>query len=68
MSNGILPDGIEFDGQVFWSICPDCGWEQGDLGRNVSCDECGYGPMPTMDMPTMDTGPQVLNNAEVTEI
>ncbi len=42
-----LPDGIEFDGEVYWATCPDCGVQQGDLGRGVCCDNCGYGPMPT---------------------
>lgn len=27
--------------------CPECGEEQGDFGNNVSCENCGYGPMPT---------------------
>lgn len=28
-------------------ICPECGNEQADMGHGVSCEECGYGPMPT---------------------
>lgn len=32
---------------VDWSVCPECGEAQGDMGNNVSCDACGYGPMPT---------------------
>ncbi len=28
--------------------CPECGAEQADMGRNVCCEECGYGPMPTI--------------------
>lgn len=27
--------------------CPECGSEQGDMGRNVTCDNCGFGPMPS---------------------
>jgi hypothetical protein len=27
--------------------CPECGNEQGDMGRNVACDNCGFGPMPS---------------------
>ena len=27
--------------------CPECGWEQSDMGNAVRCEECGYGPMPT---------------------
>jgi hypothetical protein len=27
--------------------CPECGHEQPDMGNNVECEECGYGPMPT---------------------
>lgn len=30
-------------------ICPECGHEQADMGRNVACEECGGGPMPTAD-------------------
>jgi len=44
-----LPDGIEFDGVVHWSTCPECGCQQSDMGKNSACEECGYGPMPTMD-------------------
>lgn len=45
-----LPEGIEFDGEVYWSICPECGNQQGDMGNNIACDKCGA------LMPTMDTG------------
>lgn len=45
-----LPDGIEFDGEVYWSICPECGYQQGDMGNGIGCEECGF------LMPTMDTG------------
>ncbi|KKL87897.1 hypothetical protein LCGC14_1930120 [marine sediment metagenome] len=27
--------------------CPECNYEQADMGRGVQCEECGYGPMPT---------------------
>lgn len=26
--------------------CPACGNEQADMGHNVQCEECGFGPMP----------------------
>lgn len=29
--------------------CPECGTEQGDMGVNIKCEECGYGPMPYYD-------------------
>lgn len=32
---------------IEWVRCPECGEEQADFGRNVSCEYCGYGPMPT---------------------
>lgn len=44
-----LPDGIEFDGEIYWVTCPECGFQQADMGNNIACEECGYGPMPTMD-------------------
>ena len=44
-----LPEGIDFDGEVYWSTCPECGHQQGDMGNGIACDECGAGPMPTMD-------------------
>jgi hypothetical protein len=27
--------------------CTECGNEQADMGRNVACEQCGYGPMPS---------------------
>ncbi len=33
--------------EIQFVICPECGHEQPDMGRNVRCEECGYGPMPT---------------------
>lgn len=27
--------------------CPECDYEQADMGRNVRCEGCGFGPMPT---------------------
>lgn len=27
--------------------CPECGHQQPDMGRNVACENCGCGPMPT---------------------
>lgn len=29
--------------------CPGCGNEQADMGRNVKCEVCEYGPMPYYD-------------------
>ena len=49
MSKNKLPEGITFDGQVYWCECPECGEFQGDIGNNIACENCGYGPMPTMD-------------------
>jgi DNA-directed RNA polymerase subunit RPC12/RpoP len=37
---------------IRWAKCPECGAEQEDMGRNVACDECGYGPMPFQDPDT----------------
>ncbi len=34
------------DGPVFVT-CPECGYEQGDAGEGVCCEECGHAPMPT---------------------
>lgn len=41
-----LPDGIHLEDGVYWATCPECGTDQEDMGCNVECDECGYGPMP----------------------
>ena len=49
MKTDNLPDGIEFDGHVYWCRCPECGEQQGDMGNMIRCENCGYGPMPTMD-------------------
>lgn len=32
--------------ELDWVDCPECGTEQADMGRNVCCEECGWGPMP----------------------
>ena len=29
--------------------CPECGYEQADMGNNVVCEQCGEGPMPTAE-------------------
>jgi len=50
-----LPKGIYFDGEVYFSTCPECGEEQGDMGNNVHCENCGYGPMPTMERQQSDS-------------
>ncbi len=41
-----LPDGVTFENNEFWATCPDCGNQQADMGHNVNCEACGYGPMP----------------------
>lgn len=33
--------------------CPECGNEQADMGRNVSCEECEFAPMPCA-LPVVD--------------
>lgn len=35
------------DGTVEFVECDNCGEEQADMGRNVACENCGYGPMPS---------------------
>lgn len=37
------PDPLEY------VTCPACGHDQGDMGRNVLCEECDEGPMPFYD-------------------
>jgi hypothetical protein len=37
------------DDEPKFVICPNCQHEQGDMGRNVNCEECGEGPMPHHD-------------------
>ena len=32
---------------VEFVLCPMCGNEQSDMGNNVQCEECRYGPMPS---------------------
>ena len=49
MTDKQLPEGITFDGHVYWCRCPECGQEQGDMGGHVACENCGAGPMPTFD-------------------
>ena len=44
-----LPAGIEYDGEVYWATCPECDNQQGDAGTGVSCEECGFSPMPSRD-------------------
>jgi methionyl-tRNA synthetase len=46
-SEGIVEDGIFWDGHTFFVTCPECGHEQGDMGHNVACEECNEGLMPT---------------------
>lgn len=33
--------------EIKFVVCPECGNEQADMGNNVDCEECGWGPMPT---------------------
>jgi len=47
-----LPDGITFDGEIYWARCPQCDAKQGDIMTNlklvsVKCCQCGYTPMPS---------------------
>jgi hypothetical protein len=35
--------------------CPWCGATQSDMGRNVACEECGEGPMPSPSADRQDT-------------
>jgi ribosomal protein L37E len=35
--------------EVKFITCPECGSEQPDMGKNMRCEECGYGPMPYHD-------------------
>lgn len=39
----------EIETGVKFVTCPECGNEQGDMGRNVRCEECDFGPMPYYD-------------------
>ena len=41
--------------QPVWIECPECGNQQEDMGRGVSCDECGFGPMPPPDDDALET-------------
>lgn len=34
-------------GDIQYVECPECGEEQPDMGNNVECENCGFGPMPT---------------------
>lgn len=43
-----LPEGMWLDVDTYISECPQCLAEQADMGSNVQCEECGYGPMPTL--------------------
>lgn len=35
--------------EVNFVECPECEQSQADMGHNVKCEGCGYGPMPTED-------------------
>ena len=49
IEEGNLGNGIYFDGTMFFVACEYCGHEQGDMGGSVACEECGEGPMPSME-------------------
>lgn len=34
---------------IAYVTCPECDNDQGDAGRNVRCEVCGFGPMPWYD-------------------
>lgn len=54
-----LPDGLRQDDdepEIWWSTCPDCEHEQGDMGNGVECEECGAGPMPTLPQDYQEAG------------
>ena len=45
---GSWPEGVQdTHDEIRFVKCPECGYEQADMGRGVQCDECGHGPMPT---------------------
>lgn len=48
MKEGQIAPGIFSDGVVIFVTC-HCGNEQGDMGKNVVCEECGEGPMRTAE-------------------
>jgi hypothetical protein len=52
MSN--LPEGITYDGTMYFATCPMCGWEQAEMGRSVKCENCDFFPMPSMNNPVDD--------------
>ena len=33
--------------EIVFVRCPECNYEQADMGRGLQCEECGFGPMPT---------------------
>lgn len=37
---------FEWDGNVLWVRCPECGYQQADMGNNIECEKCGT-QMPT---------------------
>ena len=34
------------EAEIEFVRCPECRNEQADMGHNVRCEECGFGPMP----------------------
>ena len=42
-------EGLYLDDGLVFSVCPECGVEQQDIGHHASCDECGHRPMPTTE-------------------
>ena len=37
------------DDEIKFVTCPECGEEQGDMGKNVQCESCDFRPMPHYD-------------------
>jgi len=42
------------DDPIKFVTCPECGNQQADMGKNVACEECGFGPMPTAEPKFVD--------------
>lgn len=41
MKEGQIEEGIYSDGTAIFVTCPMCGYEQGDCGNDIKCEECG---------------------------
>lgn len=42
------------DDVIVLIVCPECGHEQPDMGRNVCCEDCGA-TMPSLDQRKPDS-------------